>query len=120
PSFAVPGHYPSGGGNVTDWKTLFDPRHANLGLDFAFALTTTPPNHPPPQCRESDVKFAQFPQLDGGFSLWDNGQWVLADDFICTNTGPVTDIHIWGSWLNDLVDPTPTFWLGIYYDVPAI
>jgi hypothetical protein len=28
---------------------------------------------------------------------------VLADDFLCTQTGPITDIHIWGSWLNDLL-----------------
>ena len=25
----------------------------------------------------------------------------LADDFLCTATGPITDIHIWGSFLND-------------------
>ena len=25
----------------------------------------------------------------------------LADDWLCTETGPVTDIHIWGSWKND-------------------
>ncbi|MCU0772393.1 MAG: hypothetical protein MUE94_11595 [Verrucomicrobia bacterium] len=43
---------------------------------------------------------------------------LLADDFICTRTGPVTDIHIWGSWLNDLVDHWPTFWVGIWSDVP--
>ncbi len=43
---------------------------------------------------------------------------LLADDFICTRTGPVTDIHIWGSWLNDMVDYWPTFWVGIWDDVP--
>ncbi len=43
---------------------------------------------------------------------------LLADDFICTRTGPVTDIHIWGSWLNDQVDYSPTFWVGIWSDVP--
>src|SRR5262245_12758426 len=26
---------------------------------------------------------------------------ILADDWLCTFTGPVSDIHIWGSWLND-------------------
>lgn len=43
---------------------------------------------------------------------------MLADDFICTQTGPISDIHIWGSWLNDLVDKRPTFWIGIWSDVP--
>jgi hypothetical protein len=28
---------------------------------------------------------------------------VLADDWLCPASGPVADIHIWGSWLNDHV-----------------
>jgi hypothetical protein len=44
---------------------------------------------------------------------------VLADDFPCTTTGPITDIHIWGSWLNDLNNPNTTFHLSIHADVPA-
>jgi len=44
---------------------------------------------------------------------------VLADDFLCTQTGPITDVHIWGSWLNDIVDPNATFKLSIHADVPA-
>lgn len=46
----------------------------------------------------------------------------LADDFRCTSTGPITDVHIWGSWLNDQFPPPPdqgTFVLGIYDDIPA-
>ena len=43
---------------------------------------------------------------------------LLADDFICTRTGPISDIHVWGSWLNDKVDQRPTFWVGIWDDVP--
>ena len=31
-------------------------------------------------------------------------QWkILADDFLCTQSGPITDIHIWGSWLNNVL-----------------
>jgi len=47
---------------------------------------------------------------------------MLADDFLCTQSGPITDIHIWGSWLNDLFPAPPdqgTFVLGIYNDIPA-
>ncbi len=50
------------------------------------------------------------------------GVKFLADDFLCTQTGPITDIHIWGSWLNDQSPPPPdqgTFVLGIYDDIPA-
>jgi hypothetical protein len=71
-------------------------------------------------CPETNlVKYIQPPNLDGGLDVWDSGPWALADDFICTNTGPITDIHIWGSWLNDIADFNTTFWLAIYDDVPA-
>lgn len=46
---------------------------------------------------------------------------VLADDFLCRKTGPITDIHIWGSWKNDEV-PQPelvTFELSIWSDIPT-
>ena len=26
---------------------------------------------------------------------------MVADDFPCNTTGPITDIHIWASWLGD-------------------
>lgn len=46
----------------------------------------------------------------------------LADDFLCTETGPITDIHLWGSWLSDLAPNHPehgTFILALYTDIPA-
>jgi hypothetical protein len=57
---------------------------------------------------------------------------IIADDFLCTNRGPITDIHIWGSWNQDVL-PTPgeptflplagdpglaQFTLGIWSDIP--
>lgn len=45
---------------------------------------------------------------------------TLADDFPCASTGPITGIHIWGSWLNDLNATANTaFTLTIYSDVPG-
>jgi hypothetical protein len=71
-------------------------------------------------CVESNgVKYIQMPNLYG-LDVWNNGPWMLADDFVCTNNGLISDIHIWGSWLNDQVGRnTLTFWLGIYDDVPV-
>jgi hypothetical protein len=56
-------------------------------------------------------------------------QKVLADDFPCFQAGLITDIHIWGSWLNDQYTPdgTPSpavnlntkFKLSIHADVPV-
>jgi hypothetical protein len=75
---------------------------------------------PPVACVESDrEKYVQGPNIFGGFDVW-NTPDVLADDFICTNVGPVSDIHLWGSWLADNpLTNTIIFWLGIYDDVPA-
>ena len=49
------------------------------------------------------------------------GLW-LADDFLCEQTGPITDIHFWGSWLGDLHPTDPQaiqFHLSIWSDVPT-
>jgi len=46
----------------------------------------------------------------------------LADDFLCTRSGPITDIHFWGSYLNDYryeENDVPLFNLAIYADIPA-
>ena len=46
----------------------------------------------------------------------------LADDWMCSASGAVTDIHIWGSWLFDEQPPEqphPIFMLTIWPDVPA-
>jgi len=67
-----------------------------------------------------------WPQLpDLGFTGIDIAltQMTLADDFKCTSTGPIRDIHIWGSFSKDeLPKDGPgglTFELTIYSDVPA-
>jgi len=47
---------------------------------------------------------------------------TVADDFKCTGTGYITDIHLWMSYLNDaiVIDPMMlTFQLGIWSDIPA-
>jgi hypothetical protein len=46
-------------------------------------------------------------------------QKILADDFLCTQTGPITDVHIWGSWLGDRFTNDVRFKLSIHSDVPA-
>ena len=73
----------------------------------------------------------QFIPVPGPPPLWK----ILADDFRCTETGFINDVHIWGSWLNDRlpqqgVIPGTTvtapggpgsvvFKLSIHSDVPA-
>ncbi|HHI03468.1 MAG TPA: hypothetical protein ENL22_08100 [candidate division Zixibacteria bacterium] len=56
--------------------------------------------------------------------------YVLADDFECTENAPITEIHIWGSWFEDIypgADPPSIegdpgnvrFHISIHADVPA-
>jgi hypothetical protein len=93
------------------------------------------------------MHYPQLPDLEPtGMDVW-NGfhpnapvpgpgfKW-LADDFRCTESGPILDVHLWGSWLNDRHPGDPTtpglppglpgtpgshgrFELAIYSDVPA-
>jgi hypothetical protein len=48
---------------------------------------------------------------------------VLADDFKCTATGPITHIRLWGSWYSDILPArypeNVVFKLSIYEDIPA-
>jgi hypothetical protein len=97
--------------------------------DMAFKLTTTSTQTNPPCCPETgSPKYVQGPNLTNGtdvdatFSPADvcaGMGWVLADDFPCTSSGQITDIHLWGSWLRDRVDPTAAFTLAIWSDVPT-
>ena len=46
---------------------------------------------------------------------------VVADDFECAQTGSITEIHIWGSFLNDNIQypEMVTFTLSIHANIPA-
>jgi hypothetical protein len=73
-------------------------------------------------------KWVQRPDLTTlGMDVLATHPIVLADDFLCRKTGLITDIHIWGSWLNDILpqnaagQPDPTqvkFRLSIHSDIP--
>ncbi len=56
------------------------------------------------------MHYPQLPDLETGLNVLDTLPAVLADDFLCTETGPIRDVHIWGSWLNDILpvrEPSP-------------
>ena len=83
--------------------------------DTAFRLTS------------QEFKWVQEPDLtEWGIDVNATHWWpsVLADDFECTITGPITDVHIWGSWYQDYLpygyDPEAVdFVLSIHKDIPA-
>ena len=62
-----------------------------------------------------------FPQLPDPMG-WDvNATFpkVLADDWECTETGPVTDIHFWGSWADDIPGQITNVHVSIHSNIPA-
>ncbi|MCX5685379.1 MAG: PEP-CTERM sorting domain-containing protein [Planctomycetota bacterium] len=77
------------------------------------------------------AKWVQLPDLQNGMDVnatWKQGATggpqfpfvkTIADDFLCTETGAITDVHIWGSWLNDQINRNATFKLSIHDDIPA-
>jgi PKD repeat protein/FtsP/CotA-like multicopper oxidase with cupredoxin domain len=69
-------------------------------------------------------KAIQLPDISptgvGVLATTGTGSPIVADDFLCTTSGPITGITFWGSWLNDVVDPNTTFELKFWTDVPSI
>ena len=61
-----------------------------------------------------------FPQTPK-FSGWDVefAMSSLADDWMCSQTGPVEDIHFWISWYQDFVQPIGSFTVRIWSDQPV-
>jgi len=69
------------------------------------------------------MHFPQLPDIDGwdvyATSLENDTGVMLADDWRCIQGGPVTDIHFWGSWLNDVKGSIDVFRIGIFSNIPA-
>ncbi len=69
--------------------------------------------------KEGDSFKIHFPQLPDPYG-WDvNASFpmvTLADDFRCTETGPITDIHFWGSWKDDILGQLAKVHLSIHAD----
>jgi hypothetical protein len=47
------------------------------------------------------------------------GQRAIGDDFLCTETGPITDVHLWVSWKSDVNGPISGITLSIYSNNPS-
>jgi hypothetical protein len=107
------------------WDEMYDPCTAEP-MDLAFVITSE-------EQEPNEVKWIQNPDLnDTGIDvdssvdfMW-QAPWanhILADDFNCTRTEPITDIHIWGSWYHDILplgDPyNVVFFLFIHEDLPV-
>jgi hypothetical protein len=68
----------------------------------------------------SDGHKMHYPQMPDPVG-WDVNfhDFYLADDWQCSETGPVTDIHFWISWRGDIVGQLPMITVGIYSNDPG-
>jgi hypothetical protein len=62
-----------------------------------------------------------YPQLPdaAGWDVMAMAPMVLADDWRCTETGWIKDIHFWGSWMHGQTGIINSFNLWIFTDIPA-
>ena len=63
------------------------------------------------------MHFPQNPDEEGWNVLASFGQ-PLADDWTCSEDGPVNEIHFWGSWFGGSTGTIDGFWITIYSDIP--
>jgi hypothetical protein len=118
--------------SLPGWRELRYPTEhplANDSIDMSFRIITGQEEEP----NEPAVKYVQLPDLGttgvdvdatkdtSGSSQW--GPQILADDFLCTTTGAITDIHVWGSWYHDYLPSngpnSVDFTLSIHEDLPV-
>src|SRR5579872_7223807 len=115
---AVFGHLNAAGTPAGDWQELIAPNSAPArSLDMSFVLTTPEivTNPPPP-----NNKWVQYPNMINGYDVDATLPFIAADDFVCTNASTITNIQVWGSWINNNPDSNTTFVVSIWSDVPAI
>lgn len=64
------------------------------------------------------MHYPQLPDEEGWNVKACEGRF-LADDWQCSESGEVTDIHFWGSWKNGFEGVIKSFTIKIYTDIPA-
>jgi hypothetical protein len=63
------------------------------------------------------MHFPQYPN-EYGWNVHITAGELIADDWRCTASGGVTDIHFWGSWYEGIPGTINGFWITIYEDIP--
>ncbi len=88
---------------------------------ISFTSVADEPNKDWPNCK---MHYPQLPDPNGWdvFAMMPDN--ILADDFQCIESGPITDLHFWGSWYADDIPSEPIygaplgFHISIHADIP--
>ena len=108
--------YYSGYGYWSEWYDIWSPPTPGYPM-YVVDGETVSENCDDPWAHHK-MHFPQLPDEDG-WDVYGSNPIILADDWECSETGDVMDIHWWGSWLDDAWAPIDYFELVIYEDLPA-
>ena len=80
----------------------------NFALVFVLVMGITAGSATASWIIKDPAKYVQLPDLttnglavEAGVEFRDRISYNLADDWVCTNTNLITEIHIWGAWRQD-------------------
>ena len=68
-----------------------------------------------------DTYKMHFPQMpdEMGWDVYGTWPFILAEDWMCSETGQVKEIHFWGSWMHGWEGQIHQFNLKVFSDIPA-
>ncbi len=100
------------------WNYIKNLYTGSIDVDFFIAAEVTSTGTQWPDCK---MHYPQEPDPIGWdvFAMYPSNP--VADDFMCMETGYITDLHFWGSWYLDIMPPggmPPGFHISIYADIP--
>jgi hypothetical protein len=114
-------------------KLVYPPSHPRQGqtVDLAFRLNAGVAVEVEPKWSQPPVVTTDIPlPFYNGWNevSWYGGEYlnpIVADDWVCTTTNPVTDIHWWGSFSNWNSSTPPhqlpdAFFISFWTDTPSI
>ena len=65
------------------------------------------------------MHYPQLPKVNGGWDVMSQYYVSVADDWQCSESGPVLDVHTWVSFKDDALFTPETYHLAIWADDPA-
>ncbi|MDY6835547.1 MAG: GEVED domain-containing protein [Chloroflexota bacterium] len=96
-----------------EWVSLIDSMNER-SLDLSFVIN----EHSAPDPSSKWLQKPGFLQYEMSIQAdnADGYQRVVADDFLCTETSLLTDVHFWGTWYQDMIGTFTNIHLSIHSD----
>lgn len=109
-------------GLYQEWYDFWSPPPPGYPV-FVVNGDTESPNCEPQICdwQPGDPYKHHFPQYpdETGWAVNATQPMILAEDFMCMETGWIKDFHFWGAWKNEDIGIIQSFVLSIHEDIPA-